>query len=69
MMQMCMCTGAVKGLSALGSRVVRLLLMPQLPMYNSLLEKALTAGRHGSLRRIEAQHVLSALLTAFRLSW
>ena len=47
----CVCAGAVTGLCALGPRVLRVLLLPQAPAYATLLDKALAAGRPGSVRR------------------
>jgi hypothetical protein len=46
--------GAVRGLAALGPRVVRLLLVPQVPAYAPLLDKAAASGRPGSVRRCAA---------------
>ncbi|BDA47338.1 Transcription initiation factor TFIID subunit 6 [Coccomyxa sp. Obi] len=61
--------GAVRGLAAMGPRVVQLLLVPHMPAYSGLLDKALSTGRPSSVRRLEAERVESALLFAFRLSW
>ncbi|CAL8472209.1 g11751 [Coccomyxa elongata] len=61
--------GAVRGLAAMGPRVVRLLLVPHTPAYSALLDKALSSGRPSSVRRLEAERVQSALLSAFRLAW
>ena len=63
------CAGAVRGLAAMGPRVVRLLMVPHMPAYSALLDKALTGGRPSSVRRLEAERVRSALLSAFRLAW
>lgn len=41
----------MRGLAALGPRVVRLLLVPQVPAYAALLDKAAASGRSGSVRR------------------
>ena len=65
----CYNTGAVRGLAAMGARVVRLLLVPHMQAYSGLLDKALSAGRPSSVRRLEAERVESALLCAFRLAW
>lgn len=61
--------GAMQGLAAMGPRVVRLLLVPQVPAYSALLDKALCGGRPGSVRRMEAQRLQCALLSAFCRSW
>ncbi len=53
----------------MGPRVVRLLLVPHTPAYSGLLDKALSSGRPSSVRRLEAERVQSALLSAFRLAW
>ena len=53
----------------MGPRVVRLLLVPHLPAYSGLLDRALSGGRPSSVRRLEAERVRFALLSAFRLAW
>ncbi|KAL8261024.1 hypothetical protein R6Q59_025073 [Mikania micrantha] len=56
--------GAVQGLAALGSNVVRLLLLPNLKTYLGFLEEILLQNKKKELMRHEAWRVYGALLRA-----
>ncbi|KAD6795100.1 hypothetical protein E3N88_05996 [Mikania micrantha] len=56
--------GAVQGLAALGSHVVRLLLLPNLKTYLGFLEEILLQNKKKELTRHEAWRVYGALLRA-----
>ncbi|KAL8189653.1 hypothetical protein R6Q57_029219 [Mikania cordata] len=56
--------GAVQGLAALGSHVVRLLLLPNLKTYLGFLEEILLQNKKKELMRHEAWRVYGALLRA-----
>ena len=54
--------GAIVGLAALGARVVKLLLLPNVPAYLALLLPELDATvQPNELKRTEAMHCLGAL--------
>ncbi|KAK9812628.1 hypothetical protein WJX72_000897 [[Myrmecia] bisecta] len=56
--------GAVVGLAALGHKVVRLLLLPNLAPYARLLEEAMDPKQRNEMKRYEAACVYGALLRA-----
>ncbi|KAL8189181.1 hypothetical protein R6Q57_028747 [Mikania cordata] len=56
--------GAVQGLAALGSNVVRLLLLPNLKTYLGFLEEILLQNKKKELMRHEAWRVYGALLVS-----
>ncbi|KAK4743428.1 hypothetical protein SAY87_001429 [Trapa incisa] len=57
--------GAIQGLSALGSNLVRLLILPNLEQYVRLLEpEMLLEQQKNKMKRYEAWHVYGALLRA-----